>query len=153
MKKRGFSFLEVLVSAAILTVIIAGILMVLRAANISWDSFGGALDVQQQARQAMHGMIRELRQSRAQDVSVANLGAMITFLVPDSPQAISYYLENNQIIREHPLNNKIVLANDINTLVFSLVNSTVTIQMEARKTVKGRIYTFPLSEKAGLRNE
>lgn len=150
---RGFSLVEILVCIVILGIIIAAIFMVSNAANMSWDAFSAMLDLQQQARQAMEGMIREVRQSRPLDITITNLGGRINFFVPTSPQSVSYYLQSNQIIREHPLGTLKVLANDINSLSFSLAAFILEIQLEARRIVRQRTLSFLLREKVRLRNE
>lgn len=150
---KGFTLVEILVSVAILSFVVAGIFMVLNIADKSWHSDMGLLDLQQQARQAMDGMVREIRQSDSSDITITNNGGRVEFYIPDVSNAISYYLENNQIIREHPLSTKKILANDVNSLNFSLLSQVLEIQMEARKTVLQRELSLSLKEKARLRNE
>lgn len=163
---RGFTLLETLVSLAILGVITAGIYMVLNVGNRSYKSDMGLLDLQQEVRQAMSGMIRELKQSNSSTITISNAGARIDFKVPTdittSPVTysdfIAYYISNNQLLREHPAGTFRVLANDTSNLNFcwwdgvDCCDSTsedcsslkvVQIQLRAAKTVWGRNLCFP----------
>ncbi len=163
---KGFTLIEVLVTTVILTFIIAGIFAVLNVADMNWHSDMGLLDLQQQARQAMDVMVKEIRQS-TQDTSLcpsgitrANLNAKISFYVV--PQIyggscvgpISYYRDTqdlnydgvtDQLIREYPQNTRKILANGITTLSFppnSDIN-IVNIQLAAQKNIGTRQLCFP----------
>lgn len=160
---KGFTLVEILISAAILTVLIAGVFMVLNIGQRSWNADMGWLDLQQQARQAMAGMVREIRQSKSSDIAITGAPPRIQFRIPTDITTqpiiysadISYYLSNNQLIREHPAGTTKILANDINALNFSLSDDelSLSIALEARKSSLNRVLTFPLSEKVRLRND
>jgi len=134
---KGFTLAEILVSAVILSLIIAGIFAILSVANISWYTDMGLLGLQQQARQAMYKMVREIRQSSPLRKTID--GGKITFYIPPEVYAdadgnlnpwvgpISYYRDVNdtnndgvvnQIIREYPPGTKKIVANDIDSLSF-----------------------------------
>jgi len=159
----GLSLIEILVTMVIMSFIIGGIFAILSIANLSWNSSMGLLDLQQGVRQAMDGMTREARQSRPTFITIANGGAQLDFFIPNISNVISYYVLNNQIIREHPTGTSKVLANDISSLNFCCLggadcmdcaNSRVLqIQIQADKIVRGRALSFALQEKARLRNE
>jgi len=177
---KGFTIIEVLVAVVILTILIWGIFAILNMADMVLNTDTGLIDLQQQTRQAVDGMSKELKNCRSADITILNSGARIQFIIPTdistSPITysgiISYYLVGNQIIREHPVNTTKVLANDINSLSFccghydalgnyvcdSVCTSSkiVQIQLSASKTVRQRTLTFPstgvLTEKARLRN-
>ncbi len=156
---RGFTLLEILVSVGILSFLIAGIFAVLNVGDMNWHLDMGLLDLQQQARQTMNGMIRELRQSKASAITV-NSTSDISFSVPPQTYGdtwigpIRYYLDTQtqQIKREYTSATKI-LANNINSLNFSLSGNIMQIQLGAAKTVKQRALSFFLTEKVRLRNE
>ena len=173
---QGFTLIEILISAAILSLVVLGILGVLQFADMAWHSDMGLLDLQQAARQAMDGMSREIRLAdRSREVSMAADGTTIQFYIPDYSDAITYSLSNNQIIREHPDGTNKVLANDISSLTFCWVHGDgsctterdcsglcsqsylAQVQLRAAKTVKQRELLFPaagaLTEQARLRNE
>lgn len=173
---KGFSLIEILISAAILSLVILGILGILQFADMTWHSDMGLLDLQQAARQAMDGITREIRRAdRLRNVTIAADGTSIQFYIPDYADSITYSLSNNQIIRQHPGGTSRVLANDISSLSFCWLHSDgsctserdcggvcsksylAQVQLRAGKTVKQRALVFPiagpLTEQVRLRNE
>lgn len=167
--RKGFTFIEILISVLILSSIIAGVLAILTIGQKTWDDNSGLLDLQQQTRACVNGMVNEVRQA-AVVPAPSNNGSKIVFTIPTDitptySQDIAYYLCNdtypcnlcnNCIIREHPAGNLKIIANDIDSLNFSLIGTKVLqIQVKAKKTVKQRVITFPqepLTEKVRLRN-
>lgn len=162
---RGFTLVEVLVSALILGLLISGIYGVLNVGNMTYLTDMGLLDLQQQTRQVMDGMTREIRQSgRSTPYSMTiNTDGSLTFSIP-SISNITYSLNNShQIIRQQGGTNK-VLANDVNSLIFCWWNGTsccttncgslqvLQISINAAKTVMRRPLTFSLTEQVRLRN-
>jgi len=160
---RGFTLLEILISLTIMSLIVAGIFAIINVADVTWNTDMVLLDIQQQARLAMDGMTREARQAKPSDITVSEEGGRIDFLVPNVSNAVGYYLQGNQIIREHPTGTTKILANYINVLNFCCVGGSgcadcanariLQVQIQATKTMKGRTATFPLTEKVMLRNE
>lgn len=61
----GMSFLEMMVSVAIFTVIMSSIFTVIYTGRLYWRVGSSQIDAQQQARQAVAYMAKELRQARA----------------------------------------------------------------------------------------
>lgn len=91
------SFLEMMVSVAIFTVIMASIFTVIYTGRLYWRVGTSQVDVQQEARKAMAFMAKELRQTRAGTGRVAggpavailenlpaddNTHASVTFRIP-----------------------------------------------------------------------
>lgn len=167
---KGFTLVEILVSALIFSFLIAAIFGVLNIGNMTYSTDLGLLDLQQKARQAMDGMIRELRQSGSSDITITDSGARIQFRIPTDittdpvtySSNITYYLSDNQLIREHPAGTTKILADNINSLTFSLSEKTLEIRLNAKKTSLRREIYFPpkedeqerfLIEKVRLRNE
>ena len=160
--KKGFSLIEILVSSVILIVLLGGILAVLRVANLSYEVGGGLLDLQQGARQVMDGMIREVRQSSPASLTVDGNETRLDFYMPNISNPISYYLADNQIIREHPSGNTRVLANDVSNMTFCCLGGAnctdcstsrlLQIQVQVNKTVRDKPVSFNLTEKVKLRN-
>ncbi|MBL7081198.1 MAG: prepilin-type N-terminal cleavage/methylation domain-containing protein [Candidatus Omnitrophica bacterium] len=150
---RGFSLLEVLVSTAILGFLIAGIYGVLNIGNMTYNTDLGLLDLQQNARQAMHWMVRELRESASSEIVISEDSSQITFNTPNEGGIQYYYdTQENQIIREYPAGTTRILANNIESLNFSLNGSLLEIQVRARKTQRPDLTLF-FKEQVRLRNE
>ena len=155
--------------------------MVLNIADLNWSLGGGLLGLQQQVRQAMDGMVRELRQSRSSNVTITG-GTDIQFSIPTDitpvtySELISYYVvyvsdEQKQLFREHPMGSdppdRVAVANDINSVTFCWCHGAtcatcdninggsnlVRIQLVAGKTVRQKSVSFSLTEKVRLRNE
>lgn len=157
----GWTLVEILVTCGILTIIISGIFTILNVSDITWRADSGLLDLQQDVRRAMDGMIREARQSRPLDIT--NSLVKLDFYIPDVSNLISYYVLNNQLIREHPAGIKKVLANNITSLDFCCSGGAdcadcshahiLQIQIQAAKTAGKRQVSFTLKEQARLRNE
>lgn len=178
---KGFTLVEILVSAVILSFIIAGLFAIFSVANISWYTDMGLLGLQQQARQAMYRMVREIRQGSPLRKTIDD--GKITFYIPPAVygdpwvESISYYRDVNdtnndgvvnQIIREYPPGTKKILANDIDSLSFCCWDGVdccnpiledcsnlpvLQIQLRATRTVRQRPLVFSLTEKVRLRND
>ena len=160
----ALSLVEVMVSITILAIIATFVFTALVMGERYWRSDMGLLDVEQQARMGLHGMVREVRQKNGSTaITISNNDSQIAFYMTNVTNQVSYYLQGNQIIREHPPNTTRVIANNITSLSFccgqgSTCNATCTspeyieIQVTASKTA-GRTVSFNLSEKVQLRNE
>lgn len=160
----GFTLVEVFISTAILSIITMFILQVMNVGDASWHADMGLVQLQQQTRGAMHGMIREIRQSNSATISEA--GKKIAFSFPDGAGgytlSISYELSGDQIIRTHAGSTR-ALASDVDDLSFCCgstcnTNCTTTevveVQINAGKTIRQRPkLLFNLTEKVRLRNE
>jgi len=168
---RGYSLIEIMVSAAILIVIVTAILFVFTVAEKSWYADLGIVELQQEVRQSMDGMSRELRQAES-DISkplvISGDGSSIQFYINGYGDPINYYLNGTELVREHPQNTVKVLANNISNLTFCCVHDNicdtdcsnfkvVRVQLRAGRTIKGRSLVFPpdgpLFQQVRLRNE
>lgn len=172
---RAFTFLELLVSSAILVCILGGVIGVAIIADRAWNEDMGLTQLTQEARQAIDGMTKEIRETQANYISIPQTLDSIQFNIPISlnpitfsADAIKYYLNaNHQIIRESPPGaNPVVLANNISSLNFCCGNGAcnedcngatlLQIQVSAAKTIRQQELKFPLNgqliEKVRLRN-
>lgn len=158
----GFTLVEVLVTTVVLSLLLMGILAVLNSSDMTWNVDMGLVELQQQTRQAMAGMIREIRQAGSVNITtIIPTQDSIDFSIPGScANCIRYYLDTNtdQILREYEDSNgsetTIVLANNINVLNFCCKGGVdcfdcsgitiVEVQIKAQKTVKGRTIIFPV---------
>lgn len=160
---RAFTLTEALVATFIFILIIGAVLAITRVASLSWTTNSGVLELAQGARQAMDGMTRESRQSRPQDLAITNGGARLDFNIPSVAPVISYYVLNNQLIREYPPLTTKVLANNISSILFCCAGgadcadcasaSMLQIQIIATKTKWNIPLSFALTQKIKLRNE
>ena len=150
---KAFTLLEVLVSVVILSLIITGIYSVLNVGNITYNIDLGILDLQQNARQAMDWMVREIRESSPPNIEIGGGNNQITFDTPNE-QDIQYYrnTQENQIIREYPTGTTRILANNIEGLNFYLNGNLLEILVTAGK-VQTQDLNFFLKEQVRLRNE
>lgn len=173
--KNGFTLIEVLVVVLILSFTIAGIYGVLNIGNLTYNEGMALIDLQQQARQAMFNMSKEIRESKSITLSDGN--SKVSFYIPSASYGdpwigpIEYYRDVNdsnndgitdQVLREYPKETKKILANYISALNFSLSGNLLEINLAARNTIKTRDLCFPvpceepekmLKETIKLRNE
>ncbi|MBN2121120.1 MAG: prepilin-type N-terminal cleavage/methylation domain-containing protein [Candidatus Omnitrophica bacterium] len=165
---KGFTLIEVLVSTVIFSIIVACVFTVIIIGDRSWHTDLGLLDVHQQARQAMHGMIRELRQKSANSsINISANNSEIQFYITNVTNPVRYYLDNETIMRQHSSQTR-ALATNVTNLHFccrsasgattcdaNCTNSTeiVYIEVNASKTSRQRTLNFNLSEQAHFRNE
>jgi len=151
----GFTFAETMVSTLIFSILAIAILSVLTIGQKAWHSDTGKVELQQQARLAMDGMTREIRESSSAGITQPADGAnsaRLDFTTAEAAGTISYYLENNQLIREYPVGTEKILANDVETVDFSLSADVLIIQLDLGKTVYGADLNFSLKEQVRLRN-
>jgi len=174
---RGFTLLEILISVLILGLLFAGIYGVLSVGNTIFKEDMNLVELQQQVRRSMDSMVNEIRESKSSVITLADANSKITFSVPPAVYGdpwvgpISYYRDVNdtngdgvtdQIIREYPAGSKRILANDINSLSFSVTADVVEIGLSAKKAIGLRELCFPapcqvppktFKETVKLRNE
>lgn len=160
--RRGFTLLEVLISAVIFTFLIIGITEVLNIGNWAFPTDLGWVDLQQQSRQAMGWMTKELREGKNIQITVINTDSdQITFNTIDK-NGVKYYRDIddvnndgvvNQVIREYPAGTRKILANYITRLKFSQSNPILRIDVRSDQTVRKKALSFSLTEQLRLRNE
>ncbi len=159
-QKKGFTLLEIIVVVAIFSLIVDAIFTVFNIGQNTFFSNEACLHLQQNLRLSMDGMIREIRQSSASDITISSGGSKIVFKIPldittdpvTKSADISYSLVSGQIIRENPAGTQKVIANDITSLTFTQSGNNVEISISASDTLKQRTYTQSLKESVLLRN-
>jgi len=163
-QRTGFTFVEVLITALILSFMFAGIYAVLNIGNKNFPEEMGLLDLEQQVRLGGEWLQKDLREViNSSSLTVTNPGACngeISFSTPNKSQ-LKYYRDLsdangdgrvNQIIREYPAGTRSVKANDISCLEFQLLqNNLLQIKIDANKTVMQKPFSFSLTEKAKIR--
>lgn len=180
MKKilKGFTLIEILIVVAIFSVVMTFIYSIMASGRSSWYTADTAIYVQQQARQALDVMAKELRQSStsvisgvpADDVNYTS----ITFRIPEDTDSdgdvlnstydvewsnpISYSRNaNSQIYRNATDAQPSILANNINSLLFRRQSATpniVEIYIQGNKTsALNRNVSFSLNSQVKVRNQ
>ena len=159
---RAFTLVEVLIVALVFSFLAIGVTQVMNLGNVTFPVDLGQMQLQQQTRQAIQWMTRELRQ--ASNPVIGTGGNRITF---DSfgDIGMSYYLDTgdangdglvNQIIREFPAGTRRIVADNITGLIFTPDGAPIRlirIDVSAGRTVLGRALNFTLAEQVRLRNE
>lgn len=155
---RGFTLVEILVTTLILAFLVAGIYAVLSVGNIVFREDINLVELQQQARRAIDGMINEIRESKSSEITLSEGNTRIAFNIPPEVYGnpwvgpINYYRDINdvnsdtvtdQVIREYPVGTMKILANDITSLDFSVTGDIVAIQLSASRIAGGRQLCFP----------
>jgi len=173
-RRRSFTLVEVLVSVVIFSIILGGILGVFSGSQKVFYEDTGLLDLQQNARLVMNGMVREIRQSAAVNITSAtdvsfkipkDVSIVVVLTDANTYYEIRYYLDaaNHQIKRVHPVGTEKIVANDIDQVSFCLWDGVdccnpaseictglrvLQIQLRAAKNVLSRPLQFP-SENPG----
>ena len=152
--KKAFTLIELMVTLLIFTIILTAIYSSFTISNNFYQIDMGLLNVQQQARQAMDWLVKELRESSSSSVSISYTSPSlenITFNTP-SKTGIQYYVASGQLIREHPVGTTRVIANNITALDYTLGSSTLKIALTTSTTALKRPISIQLVEKISLRN-
>lgn len=152
---KGLTLVEVLIVVFIFSLMAGGLYIILLGGSLIYYTDLGALDLHQQARNAMDWMVREIREANASSVSITVIDAnndRITFNTP-SETGIKYYRSANQVIREYPAATNKVVGNDITRLKFSQTDGLLQIQLTANKTAMNRSLSSLLTERVRLRND
>ena len=167
--QKGFTLLEILLTAAISTIIMAGAFTLLRVSNDQFRFIHSKMTLEEDLRRALFKMAQEIRQTsytKITNFGTGNTlsGTTINFRVPvPAPDAstlvdsnysplwaadINYALDSNtrQITRtsvENGETKESVLANNVTTLTFSRPSATsglVTITAAAQQELSdGRL--------------
>ncbi|MFA6282489.1 MAG: prepilin-type N-terminal cleavage/methylation domain-containing protein [Candidatus Omnitrophota bacterium] len=166
---KASTLVEVMISVAILGIILMGIFNTLSSSQKIFQQDTALIDLQQNARLVMSGMVREIRQSAAVNITSATdisfkipkaINTVVVLTDPNTYYEIRYYLDgtNHQIKRVYPVGTEQVIANNISQLNFCLwdgvdccvpasencINLRVLqIQLSAAKTNFSRPLQFP----------
>lgn len=164
---KGFTLLETLVTVVIFTFILGSMYGVLNVARTNYGTSSVMLELQAQARQAMHQLAREIRQAYLS--SIVDKGVdknIINFSRPGAGNiTYSFSPGSGRLWRN---SEDTVIANDITGLTFSALTCVSCcaaadtcpkeyiplqkITLTAGKTVNSRVLTFSLTEQVQIRN-
>lgn len=82
MKNSGFTFIEVMITLLVFSIISLALWAVLSTGKHAWHIGKTQIELQQETRKAMDWITKELRQSGSAHVQISGLGTTITFQVP-----------------------------------------------------------------------
>lgn len=157
--KDAFTLIELLVSSVIFTIILAVLYSVLLVGDRTYRESNFWLELQEQGRSAMDGMLREIRQTSAADIISLNserVDFLIRNITSSQSALISYYKSGENIVREHPSGTLKLISSNVSSLDFSCVRAngmTVAcsvspifqIQLRLKKDYGNQTYYFPIS--------
>jgi Tfp pilus assembly protein PilW len=151
----GYTFVEMMISVLLLSIILLGVYGVFNTSNIIFAKDIASLDMEQQTRNAIDRIIREVRQASSQTITTNYNGTtndQIIFTIP-TLTGVKYYLSGTNLIREYPAGTLSKIASNIGLLKFTLTGSLLKIQVRADKVIYNHTTSFPLTENVRLRNE
>ena len=153
---KGYTLLELIVVLLLLSVILIGVYGILTTGNNIYIRDITLLDMEQQTRNAVDRIVREVRQASSQIITTNfnnTTNDKIVFTIPTAT-GIQYYLSGTNLVREYPSGTTRNVASNISLLKFTLTGSLLQIQVRADKTIYStNTISFPLVEKVRLRNE
>lgn len=152
-EKRGFSLVELMVATAIFLTVSAGVLGIFNSGTTLYIRDTSLLDLQQKVRNSMDRMVREIRESELSTVTVVSADNHTFMFNTPNEVAVAYTLSGTNLIREYPIGTQTIVSDDIARLNFTKNGALLTIDIEARQTLYGVDYSFPLRENVRLRNE
>lgn len=174
MRKYGYTLIEMLVVLAIVSLLFSAVFGALTANNLSFNTVSTRQAIENQARQGLDNMLRELYETSGGRVVLSGGNSVITFKLPVGfdgtgnllwgaegvqDYKISYLLDNNQLVRRvlNSFDNMIsqkVLTVDAQSLNFALSPTmllTVTLVIQ-KNIIGGGNVTHSVSSKLAFRN-
>ena len=145
--KKGFSLIELMIAVLMFSILLGATYSVLSMSRASFQTGDTQLAVQQEARKAIDKVTREIREAGS-----VNLSSPYPFTIWE--EKIKYEVIDNQLLREVEGQPPSVLANDIDSIQFSLFGGDmVYITLVSRKTTLfGRSLSAILNSQITLRN-
>lgn len=157
MKRGGYTLIEMLIVLAIVSLLFGAVFGVLNIGNTSFNTGSARQTIENQSRQGLDNMMRELYETSGGTVKLSGANSVITFNLPVGFDGsgnllwgaegvenykIRYLVDNNQLVRRvldpsDKLISQKVLATDIQSLLFVLNGSRMTITLNAQKKVTG----------------
>jgi len=156
--KKSYTLLEAMITALIMTAVLAGIYTTFILGNRSWAYYNDSIASKQEVRRALFVMANELREAKnVLIVTEEEAGLRMNFYKP-STGVVSYVWERagenaHRIIRKNYSRERI-LANDITNLSFEYLVDSILIEVETTKVpFTGPSMTYRLREKVALRSK
>ncbi len=152
-RTNGYTLVEILLSVSILTFFLLCAYGVLEAGNTITVKGNALMTAQQQARNAMDRIVREVRGSSTLAIVVIGVNSdKVTVTIPTAT-GVMYYLSGTNLVREYPAGTTVNVANSIGRLKFTLSGTLLQIDVRADVSTYGQTVSFPLTQKVRLRNE
>ena len=153
MNKKAKTLIELMVALLIFSFMMLGFYTLINFANTRCFLDTTQVDMQQQARNGMDRIMREVREASAVTITVIDANSdKITFTTPNEV-GIQYYRSGTNLFREYPANTTKIVASNIAYLKFTQTVDLLQIQIRADKALYGRTLSALLTEKVRLRNE
>lgn len=156
--KQGFSLAESIISAAIMAIIMGGLLTTFVAGNRSWNTYMAAVNVQREVRKSIDIMTRDLRAAENVLLTQDTNNVTLTFTHP-SYGDITYTwtadessADANRIIRQAGTQSRVV-AQNISAFVVTDSTTDVIIDItSAEGTSYGAANSLQLAKKIAKRS-
>ena len=150
---KGYTIIEAIISILLLAFILLGLYGVLFTGNTITTNDNALVEMGQQARNGMDRIVREVRESSTQTITVIDANSdKITFTTPNET-GIQYYRSGTNLVREYPSGTLKNVASNIAYLKFTLTGTLLKISLRADKAIFTKTVSFPLVENVRLRNE
>ncbi len=152
---KAFTLVEAMVVALLSTIVFAGIYSTLIVGNKSWEYYDSSITAKKEARNALFGMAKELREAKHIKVIQGDGECALHFSVPVTG-AVSYVWSEkgdnaNKIIRRSRRGTR-VLAKHISNVSFNRFKNSIIINLAARREDgDGNTSQVILKEKVALR--
>jgi len=117
--QKGMTLIELMITLAILSIIILGLVVFFTGGVRSWITGQYQLEAQRNARQAMESMVREIRHGKTVDDSSTSTSIVFKTPFNGSPD-INYYLDNGSGILYRNTN---PIINDVLSLSFTYLDN------------------------------
>ncbi|MEI6437355.1 MAG: prepilin-type N-terminal cleavage/methylation domain-containing protein [Candidatus Omnitrophota bacterium] len=151
--RRGYTLIEAIMTAAISSVLLGALLMVMKVSDTTYKTESRMLYLEQQARNGMDRMVSQLRASKASTVVKTQDGNDMIVFATSTAAGASFYVDNGRLVRGGSYGVKTPISSDISRLKF--IKSGARLRVEITATAahdKGKL-SFPLVEVVRLRNE
>ncbi len=152
MRKHGFTMIELVIAMSLMSFMMMVAYGVLKTGNTIYTNDTIYLDMQQQARNGMDRIVREVRESSSTTVTVIDANSdRLTFTTPNET-GLMYYRSGTNLVREYPSGTLKNVASNIAYLKFTLSTYLLTINIRADKAYGTKTISFALTERVRTRN-
>ncbi|MDP8266770.1 MAG: prepilin-type N-terminal cleavage/methylation domain-containing protein [Candidatus Aceula meridiana] len=153
-QKKAFTLIELMVTLLLFTIILTAIYSTFIISTRFYQTDEPLVTLQQQARQGMNWLVKDLRSSITGSIAISYGGPGIDTITFNTPTrtGIQYYVTSGQLIREYPAGTTRIIANNISSLDYVFGGSALRITLTTSTTSFKRPLSIQLREKITLRN-